>query len=108
MTKTPEHPLPRDLTLNDLDSVAELHRHCFSDSVSIFSLLGRNILKHFYAQLVEEPKSFAAVLEEPGSGRIVGVAFGTHKPGIQGRFLYYFLIYFIPPFRTTVNIECCK
>lgn len=87
MMKVIEPPKVRDMRWEDLDGVVELHRHCFSDSVSIFSLLSQDILKHFYALLVEEPESYAAVLEEPGSKRIVGVAFGTYKPGIQGRFL---------------------
>jgi GNAT superfamily N-acetyltransferase len=41
---------------------------------------------------VEEPESHAAVLEDPVSGRIVGLAFGTTRAGIKRRFLkrYYF------------------
>jgi GNAT superfamily N-acetyltransferase len=83
----------RDMTLSDLEGIAELHKHCFTSETSIFSALSPDILKLYYGMFVEEPESFAAVLEEPISGRIVGFAFGTTKPGIQKRFLhrYYFM-----------------
>ncbi len=87
MTKSTEPPRARDMTLEDLDGVAEVHRCCFSASISIFSVLSLDVLKDYYALFVEEPESYAAVLEEPGSGRIIGATFGTRKPGIQGRFL---------------------
>lgn len=82
----------RDMRLNDLDGVAELHKHCFSSEISLFSALNSDILKRYYAMFVEEPESYAAVLEEPASGRIVGFAFGTSRVGIRKRFFrsYYF------------------
>jgi GNAT superfamily N-acetyltransferase len=82
----------RDMTLSDLDGVAELHKHCFTSEISIFSALSPDVMKRYYAMFVEEPESYAAVLEEPASGRTVGLAFGTTRPGIQKRFLqrYYF------------------
>jgi GNAT superfamily N-acetyltransferase len=82
----------RDMTLSDLDGIAELHKHCFTSEVSIFSALSPDVLKLYYGMFVEEPESFAALLEEPISGRIVGFIFGTGTPGIQKRFLqrYYF------------------
>jgi GNAT superfamily N-acetyltransferase len=82
----------RDMTLSDLDGIAELHKHCFTTDISIFSALSPDVLKRYYAMFVEEPESYAAVLEEPASGRIVGFAFGTCRPGIRKRFLqrYYF------------------
>jgi GNAT superfamily N-acetyltransferase len=82
----------RDMTLSDLDGIVELHKHCFTSEISIFSALNPGVLKCYYAMFVEEPESYAAVLEEPASGRIVGFAFGTTRPGIRKRFLqrYYF------------------
>ena len=82
----------RDITLGDLYGIAELHKHCFTSEISIFSALSPDVLKLYYGMFVEEPESFAAVLEEPISGRIVGFTFGTGRPGIRKRFLhrYYF------------------
>jgi RimJ/RimL family protein N-acetyltransferase len=80
------------MRLEDLDDVADVHKNCFPIDVSIFSALSPDILKHYYAMFIEESESYAAVLEEPASGRVVGFAFGTQRPGIQKRFLkrYYF------------------
>jgi GNAT superfamily N-acetyltransferase len=75
------------MTLDDLGGVVEVHKHCFSSDTSIFSALSPDVLKLYYGMFVEEPESFAAVLEEPVSGRIVGFTFGTTRPGIQKRFL---------------------
>ncbi|MFC1677029.1 GNAT family N-acetyltransferase [Planctomycetota bacterium] len=88
MAEDADLPKARDMTLDDLDGVVKVHRDCFPSSVSIFSALDDSILKAYYAQFVEESESYAAVLEQPGSGLIVGVTFGTRKPGIQGRFLH--------------------
>jgi hypothetical protein len=77
----------RDMTLSDLGGVAELHRHCFTSEISIFSALSPALLKNYYGMFITEPESFAAVMEEPVSGRIVGFTFGTGRPGIQKRFL---------------------
>jgi GNAT superfamily N-acetyltransferase len=86
--------ITRDMKMSDLYGVAELHKHCFKSDISIFSALNPEILKRYYGMFVEEPESFAAVLEEPASGSIVGFAFGTLKPGIQKRFLHrYYLIF---------------
>ena len=87
MMKVVDRPRVRDMILSDLDGVVKLHKHCFPDSISIFTALSDDIVKRFYEQAVEEPECVAAVLEEPGSGRIVGLAFGTMKPGFQRRFL---------------------
>ncbi|MBA7472911.1 hypothetical protein ES707_08243 [subsurface metagenome] len=87
MANAANSPQPRDMRLSDLDDVAEVHRNCFPVSVSIFSALGNDIIKRFYAQAVEESESIATVLEEPGSGRVVGLAIGTMKSGFQKRFL---------------------
>ena len=95
MTEITDSPEVRDMALNDLDGVVELHNHCFSGSVSIFSALSDNILKSYYAQVLEEPESYAAVLEEPNSGCIVGLSYGTMKPGLQGRFLRRNLFWFL-------------
>jgi ribosomal protein S18 acetylase RimI-like enzyme len=85
----------RDMTLSDLDGVAELHKHCFTSEISIFSALSPDVMKRYYAMFVEEPESYAAVLEEPASGRIVGFTFGTRRPGIQKRFLHRYYIRFL-------------
>jgi ribosomal protein S18 acetylase RimI-like enzyme len=77
----------RDMTLEDVDGVVEVHRHCFPASVSIFSVLNRDVVKSYYAQFVHEPESLGAVLEEPESGRIVGFAVGTIRPGFNRRFV---------------------
>jgi len=82
MTKSGDLPRARDMTLDDLDSVVQLHRLCFPVSISVFSAFSHDIVRRFYAQFVEEAESHAAVLEEPGSGCIVGVTFGTSKPGV--------------------------
>ncbi len=75
------------MTLEDVDGVVEVHRHCFPASISIFSVLSRDVVRSYYAQFVNEPESLGAVLEEPGTGRIVGFAVGTVKPGFHGRFI---------------------
>jgi GNAT superfamily N-acetyltransferase len=82
----------RDMKMDDLDGVAELHKHCFSNETSIFSALSNDTLKRYYAMYVQEPESYAAVLEDTASGQIVGFTTGTSRPGIQKRFFkrYYF------------------
>jgi hypothetical protein len=35
----------RDMTLSDLDLVAELHRHCFTSEISIFSALSPDVFQ---------------------------------------------------------------
>lgn len=87
MKKTEDLPQARNLNSSDLEYIAELHKNCFADSISLFSSLSNDIIKCYYAHVLEEPKSYAAVLEEPISGRIVGLAFGTTRPGFQRRFL---------------------
>ena len=78
-----------------MDGVVELHRHCVSGSISIFSALSSDILRRYYAQVLEEAGDFGAVLEEVGTGRIVGLTYGTVNPGFQGRFLKHNLLRFI-------------
>ena len=87
MKEMAQQPRVRDMTLEDVDGVVEVHRHCFPASVSIFSVLNRSIVKRYYELFVKEPESLGAVLAEPGSGRIVGFAAGTLKPGIHRRFV---------------------
>ena len=88
-------PVARDMTLKDLNNVVEVHKNCFSSSVSIFSALNNDILKCYYAQFVKEPESYAAVLEEPVSGRVIGFTIGTRKEGIQKRFLQSYRFRFL-------------
>jgi GNAT superfamily N-acetyltransferase len=95
MTEDKEPLRVRDMTLGDLDRVAELHRHCFTSEISIFSALSPDVLKRYYGMFVSEPESFAAVLEEPASGHIVGFTFGTGRPSIQKRFLHRYYIRFL-------------
>jgi len=92
MTGMTEQPRVRGMTLDDVDGVVEVHRHCFPASVSIFSVLNCNIVKRYYELFVKEPESLGAVLVEPETGRVGGFAAGTLKPGIQKRFAvrYFF------------------
>ena len=92
MKEMAQQPRVRDMTLEDVDGVVEVHRHCFPASVSIFSVLNRSIVKRYYALFVKEPESLGSVLAEPGSERIVGFAVGTLKPGIQRRFAVRYCI----------------
>ncbi|MHC4664346.1 MAG: GNAT family N-acetyltransferase [Planctomycetota bacterium] len=87
MTEDMNSPQPREMTLDDLDGITGVHRKCFPGSISIFTPLDDNILKRYYAQAVVESESFVAVLEEPDSRKIIGLAIGTTKPGFQRRFL---------------------
>lgn len=88
MTNTEYLPQARNMKSSDLAQIAELHRNCFAPSISIFSALSDDILKCYYKQVLEEPECVATVLEELGSGRLIGLAFGTTKPSIQKRFLH--------------------
>ncbi len=93
-------PQPRDMTLEDLDAIAVLHRSCFPGTISIFTTLDDDLLKRYYALVIEEPESFATVLEDPISGDLVGLAIGTMKPGLQRRFVqHHFLRFFGGIFR---------
>ena len=87
MTNAEDSPQARNMTLGDLDGVVKLHRECFPGLISIFTALNDDILKCYYAEVIEEPESCATVLEEPNSGDIVGLAIGTMKPGFQRRFM---------------------
>jgi hypothetical protein len=73
------------MRLEDLDDVASVHKNCFPDS--IFSSLDDELVKCFYSQAVEEPQSYAAVLEDPANRRVVGFAIGTTKVGYRKRLL---------------------
>lgn len=94
MTTVTDLPQPRKMRLSDLDHMPCLHRNCFPASISIFTALSNDITKHYYAQALEEPECVATVLEEPDSGRIIGLAFGTTRPGFQRRFLRHHFIQF--------------
>ncbi|HIJ70832.1 MAG TPA: GNAT family N-acetyltransferase [Planctomycetes bacterium] len=79
----------REMTLDDVDGVVDVHRCCFPASVSIFSVLDRRIVKRYYELFVKESESLGAVLVEPCTGRIGGFAAGTLKPGVQRRFVLH-------------------
>lgn len=94
MSDVKEPSRVRDMSLSDLDGIAELHANCFNSEISLFSALSPDVLKCYYALYVEEPESHAAVLEDPVSGRIVGFAFGTTRTGIKRRFLKRYYVKF--------------
>ena len=77
----------RDMTIEDLDGVVHVQRDCFPPSLSILSALDDSVIRAYYGQFLKEAGSYAAVLEEPDSGLIIGVTCGTRKPGIKKRFL---------------------
>jgi len=104
MTQMTEQLRVRDMTLDDVDGVVEVHRHCFPASISIFSVLNRIIVKRYYELFVKEPESLGAVLVEPGTGRVGGFAAGTLKPGIQKRFAVRYCI----PLCWDVLLGCLK
>ncbi len=75
----------REMKLEDLDEVASVHKHCFPGS--IFSVLDDRLVKSFYRQSIEEPYSYAVVLEDTTNRRIAGFAVGTMHDGFRKRFL---------------------
>lgn len=85
MSETNGQNLARDMTLADLPGVAVVHRACFPES--LFSVLGPRATCAYYELAVREPETVAAVLEEAGSGRIIGLAVGTVRPGFRRRLL---------------------
>lgn len=76
---------PRDMRADEIDRVVELHRACFGDY--FLTALGDGVLHGLYAQAVADPRSFATVLEEDQSGRLIGLAVGTLDPGFHTRLL---------------------
>ncbi len=88
----------RDMRAEDIAQVAEIHRKCFSDHVSLFSALHPKLARHLYARYVEELESLGKVLADPDSGKIVGFSAGTLKPGFHRRFLrshFWMLLWYI-------------
>ncbi len=75
----------RDMMLEDLDEIAMLHKHCFPNS--IFSTLDNSLVKCFYKQAIEEPDSYAVVLEDINNKRIAGFTIGTKHLGYRNRLL---------------------
>ena len=75
----------RDMRLEDLNDVASVHKYCFPNS--IFSLLDDSLVKCFYGQAIEEPYSYAVVLEDTGNRRIAGFAIGTMRDGFRKRLI---------------------
>jgi predicted ATP-grasp superfamily ATP-dependent carboligase/ribosomal protein S18 acetylase RimI-like enzyme len=82
------------MCIEDIDAVVDIHRRCFSDQVSLFSVLHPKLAWHLYAQYVEEKDSLGVVLVDETLGFVAGYAAGTLKPGIQRRFLkrHWFLV----------------
>lgn len=78
----------RTMRIEDIDAVVDIHRRCFSDKVSLFSVLHRRLAWHLYAQYVEELHSIGLVLEDIETGKIAGYAAGTLRPGFDRRFLW--------------------
>ena len=98
MTITVEATKPREMTVSDLDKIAALHKSCFPASLSIFSALSNGIVRGFYAQILQETENYVAVLEDVATGRLVGMAFGTLKLGVQNRFLKRHIVRFAASF----------
>ncbi len=69
----------------DLPAVVELHRNCFPDY--FLTGLGNNVLYHFYAAAVEDPRTVAAVLVDEQRGDVVGLVVGTLNPAFHTRLM---------------------
>ena len=80
-------PHPRCLRSCDLGQVAKIYSICFPPESSIFSALDPEIQMLYFQMIIDEPESYAAVLEDTVSNRIMGLTFGTRKVGIQSRFI---------------------
>ena len=74
----------RTMRIEDIDAVVDIHRRCFSDKVSLFSVLHRRLAWHLYAQYVEELHSIGLVLEDIETGKIAGCAAGRCGRGLIG------------------------
>jgi len=75
----------RAMTLDDLDEVVLVHKKCFPASVSLFSALDDEVAKSFYRQAVKEPESYAEVLTNLETDKVVGFAIGTLNAGFRKR-----------------------
>lgn len=85
MEKRAERFQPRDMTRDDVEAVAELHRTCLPDS--LLTQLGMGVLRCYCGQVIEESEGIGAVLEDRDSGRIVGLAFATLRAGYRRRMI---------------------
>ncbi len=83
----------RDMTIEDIDGVIDVHRNCFPAELSIFSVLSHDVVKLYYSEFVEH-ENFAVVSEDKETGRIAGFAVGTFKPGFHSRFVKKHLFVF--------------
>lgn len=93
MSETPVAATPRDMTAADLDRVVELHKACFPEY--FLTGLGDRVVRRFYAEAVADPRSFAAVLEEDESRRLIGLAVGTLDPRFHTRLMRRHLAAFV-------------
>lgn len=83
----------RDMTIEDIDGVIDVHRNCFPAELSIFSVLSYDVVKLYYSEFVEH-ENFGVVSEDKEMGRIAGFAVGTFKPGFHSRFVKKYLSVF--------------
>ena len=83
---------PRDMVLQDLDGVVALHKACFPDY--FLTGLGPGILRRFYGLAIEDPSSFAAVLQVVETKQLVGLAVGTLNPGFHTQLMRQNLLRF--------------
>lgn len=85
MSDTAVASQPRDMTAADLDRVVELHKACFDGY--FLTALGDGVLRQFYRQAVDDPRSCATVLEETESGRLIGLAVGSLDPAFHTKLM---------------------
>jgi ribosomal protein S18 acetylase RimI-like enzyme len=85
MTSASEGHIARDMTRADLPGVVAFHKACFPDS--FFTVLGDGAVRCYYGDAVDERDSLVSVLEEAGTGRMIGIAMGTLQPGFRKRMM---------------------
>ncbi len=93
MDETTSPLIERDMTLDDVDGMIEVHKNCFSADLSIFSVLSHDIVRLYYLEFAE-PENYGAVTEDTSNGRIGGFAIGTFRPGFHSRFVKKYLFVF--------------
>ena len=93
MNDTTSSLIERDMTIDDVDGMIEVHKNCFPADRSIFSVLSHDIVRLYYSEFVE-PENYGAVTEDTSSGRIAGFAIGTFKLGFHSRFVKKYLFVF--------------
>lgn len=85
MEPNPAATVPRDMTLADLPAIVELHKVCFSGY--FLTGLGDGVVRRFYQHAIDDPKSFACVLEVTSTTTLVGLAVGTLDPAFHSQLM---------------------